>query len=217
MRYFLILFLIAASFLNAQDSTVTDKSFIEEKFEIALDDAGLYFTNCAAFFLSPLSADRADWLYAAGITGATVLLFTQDDEIRKIVGRNTLKQINGDWWDIPTVYGVVEYVNILSAGIYATGFLAEEDEVKATGRLLMETMTVSGITALFLRWFTGRIRPPYSFDHKDFQWFEPTEKYQSFPSGHAVVGVALSTVLAEQIDTWWSRTFFYGMAFLSSY
>jgi len=217
MRFALFLFFYAASIMYAQDSSDTDKSFIKEKFETAVQDAGLYFTNCSAFFLAPVSADRDDWFYAAGITGATVLLFSQDDEIRRLIGRNTLKPINGDWWDIPTVYGVVEYANIFSAAVYAGGLLSSEDKVKNTGRLLMETITVSGVTALFLRWLTGRIRPPYSNDHMDFQWFETTEKFHSFPSGHAVVGVALSTVLAEQIDTWWSRTFFYGMAFLSSF
>jgi membrane-associated phospholipid phosphatase len=208
---FLILF-TAAGF--SQDTTVAEKDYVN----IIYDDAMLYFKNCAAFFTSPIRADATDWMYAAGITGATILLLKYDDELLDYFGRDAWKPMNGDLWDIPTVYGVVEYSNVLSGGVYLAGLFLDDEKTKVTGRLLMETITVSGVTALALRYITGRRRPPYSpDDHMDFRWFETTEEFQSFPSGHAVVGVALSVILAERIDTWWSRSFFYGLAGLSSF
>jgi membrane-associated phospholipid phosphatase len=210
--FFLILLLINITSI-AQDSASVNKGI----FKIFYDDAWLFLDNSAAFFLSPLHADKQEWLYAAGITGTTLLLFNQDAKLRNFFGRNTLAPRNGDLWDIPTAYGVVEYSNVLAAAIYGYGLFAGNDKVRHTGRILAETITVSGVTALFLRYVTGRQRPPYTEDHMAFRWLKITEEFQSFPSGHAVIGVAISTVLAEQIDTWWSRTFFYGLAFLSSY
>jgi membrane-associated phospholipid phosphatase len=211
--FFLILLCISFADISAQDSSSADNSFVN----IIYDDALIYFGNCAAFFLSPLHADSRDWLYAGGITGTTLLLFNQDGKLRNFFGRNTIAPRNGDFWDIPTAYGVVEYSNFLIAAVYGYGLFAGEEKVRSTGRLLAETITVSGLTALLLRYATGRQRPPYTEDHMAFRWFQITEEFQSFPSGHAVVGMAISTVLAEQIDTWWSRTFFYGIGFLSSY
>jgi membrane-associated phospholipid phosphatase len=112
---------------------------------------------------------------------------------------------------------VVEYSNVLNVAVYAAGLFTENEHVRITGRIMLETITVSGLSALLLRYITGRERPPYTDDHLAFKWFGTTERFQAFPSGHAVVGCALSTVLAERIDTWWSRVFFYGIAGLSSY
>jgi membrane-associated phospholipid phosphatase len=211
--FFVIFLIVSINPVSAQDDSLSENSLVD----IVYEDAMLYFSNCAAFFLSPLNAGTTDWLYAGGITGANLLLFNQDGQLRKFLGRNTTAPRNGDLWDIPTAYGVVEYSNFLIAGIYGAGLLLDDQKVRSTGRILAETITVSGMTALFLRFATGRERPPYTQDHMAFRWFETTEQFQSFPSGHAVVGVAISTVLAEQIDTWWSRTFFYSLAFLSSY
>jgi membrane-associated phospholipid phosphatase len=213
MRSLFLIIILFTSVSFPQDSTGIIKRYADEIY----DDAMIYFSNCGAFFIAPFKAEPDELLVGAGVVGLNIALISQDAKLRKFFGRNTLNPMNGDLWDIPTVYGVVEYVNILSAGIYAAGLFTGETGVKNTGRVLMETITVSGLTALFLRYFTGRMRPPYTEDHNAFNWFELKEMNQSFPSGHAVVGVALSTVLAEQIDTWWSRTFFYGMAGLSSF
>jgi membrane-associated phospholipid phosphatase len=211
--FFVFILFITFIEINAQDSSNGNKGLVK----IVYDDALLYLGNCAAFFISPLHADATDFLYAGGITGGTLLLINQDGSLRKFFGRNTLSPRNGDLWDIPTAYGVVEYSNVLAAAIYGAGLLMDEEKVRHTGRILAEAITVAGVSALLLRYVTGRQRPPYTEDHKNFTWFKTSEEFQSFPSGHAVVGVVISTVLAEQIDTWWSRTFFYSIAFLSSY
>ncbi len=53
MRLILIILVFVFPYLHAQDSSAVGKNI----FETAFDDAGLYFTSCASFFLSPLSAE----------------------------------------------------------------------------------------------------------------------------------------------------------------
>jgi membrane-associated phospholipid phosphatase len=211
--FLLLIILFGIQNIYSQES----ESLINRYWNILYDDAFIYFGNCGAFFISPFYADTKDWLYAGGVTGTTLLLLNQDGELRRFFGRNTLSPRNGDFWDIPTAYGVVEYSNFLIAAVYGYGLFTGDDKIRSTGRILAETITVSGLTALFIRYVTGRQRPPYTHDHMNFKGFGIKEEFQSFPSGHAVVGFAISTVLAEQIDTWWSRSFFYSAAFLSSY
>jgi membrane-associated phospholipid phosphatase len=212
MRYlFLIIVFISTSY--SQDSLDSNKG-IGEKLK---DDAFLYVENCGAFFLSPFSAGTEEFLYAAGITGGTILLMTQDQYIKKQVGRTTIKTLNADFWDIPTTYGIIGYANIFSFGMYAAGLFSGEDNLRTTGRLLVESITVSGISVMLFRYIAGRVRPYYNEGPWAYRWFETSNEIQSFPSGHTTVAFAISTILAEQIDTWWSRVFFYGFSSLTAF
>ncbi|MCP5062744.1 MAG: phosphatase PAP2 family protein [Ignavibacteriae bacterium] len=82
--------------------------------------------------------------------------------------------------------------------------------------MIVQSLTYSGLTAMFVRMIAGRKRPPFTNDHLDFNGFETNNSFQSFPSGHTTVAFAFSTVLAEYFDTPWARIGFYGMAGLSA-
>jgi len=195
------------------DSTETSSSIAYQLGE----DAGIFLSDASSFFSAPLHFSGQQWLYAAGVAGGTGLLMASDQEIKDRVGRNTVNTLNGDFWDIPTRYGVVQYANIFSIATYATGLLAGSDDIRVTGRLLFESLSLSGVSVIVLRAIAGRSRP-YSGDGPwKFNWFTLDNNLQSFPSGHTVVAFALSTVFAERLDNVWARIGFYGMASLTAF
>ena len=85
--------------------------------------------------------------------------------------------------------------------------------------MLIQSLVYSGTVTMGLRYLLGRTRP---FSSKtgsqyEFTWFQSKGDTQSFPSGHTVVAFATSTILAEQIDTWWARAILYPFAALTAY
>lgn len=204
--------LLSLNSVMAQQNQIN--SSIGEKF---LNDAKIFFDDGISFFTAPFRFSSTDWLYTAGTVGGTYLLMHTDADVKSRIGRNTIKTLNRDFWDIPTSYGIVTYANIASLTTYAAGLFTGEDEVRKVGRLLFESISYSGILVMTARILAGRERP-YS-NKGPWKWTGPTldNEIQSFPSGHTTVAFAFSTVLAEYFDSIWFRIGFYGMTGLTAY
>ena len=198
--------------LYGGDSTATTsrRGVFGNDFAAVLHDAG-------SFFSAPFHFSNKEWHYTAGAAGATLFLMSVDRGIKNSVGNGARGTLNGDFLDLPTRYGVVTYANLFAVATYATGWIAGSDDIRVTGRLMFESLALSGITVISMRYIAGRARPYGDNGPWDFHWFETRNAVQSFPSGHATVAFAFSTVLAERIDTFWSRIAFYGMATLTAY
>jgi len=201
-----------ASFSFSQDSTNSEKS-ISENF---INDTKTGISDFLSFYTEPFNFSSTEWLYAAGIIGGTFLLFSVDQEITDEAGRETINTLNNDFWDIPTRYGITPYATVFSISTYAAGLFFNNDDIRITGRLLFESLTISGVGIIVIRYLAGRERPYYDKGEWAFKGFQTSNEFQSFPSGHTSVAFALSTVLAERIDNFWARLGFYGMATLTA-
>ena len=209
----LLIFFFTAFLFNlnyAQDSSQTVGS-------ILVDDAMIFLNDAGAFFTLPLHLSSTGWLYGAGITASTFLLISIDEEVKESVGRKTIQSLNNDIWDISTSYGVTTYASIFSGGVYAAGLISGNNDIRITGRLMLESLTYSGITVILIRYLAGRVRPYYNEGAWKFKGFQTNNEFQSFPSGHTVVAFGFSTILAERIDQLWSRIVFYGLASLTGF
>lgn len=206
---FLIYITIALNVVSAQNKSTIPEKLLDDGI-IFLKDAGIYFTY-------PLHMSGKEWLYAGGIAAGTYGLMYTDQAMKDAIGRETIKTLNGDFWDIPTYYGYIQYANIAALSTYGVGLFSGEDEVRKLGRMLFQSLSYSGITVMFFRTLFGRERPysgegPWAFTGISFD-----NDVQSFPSGHCTVAFSFSTVMAEYFDTIWSRLFFYGFASLTAY
>jgi len=206
-----ILFLLSSNCFS-QDSLDINKS-ISEKF---LDDTEIFISNFLSFYTEPFNFSSTEWLYTAGILGGTFLVVSVDQEITNEVGRVTINTLNNDFWDIPTRYGITPYAIVFSLSTYAAGLLFKNDNTRITGRLLLESLTISGVGIIAIRYLAGRQRPYYEKGEWAFEGFQSSNEFQSFPSGHTSVAFALSTVLAERIDNFLARLGFYSMAALTA-
>lgn len=207
---FTSLLLLSKTF--SQDTISAEKSIPEN----LMDDAKTVVKDFASFYTEPFNFSTTEWIYAAGIIGGTFLLFSVDQEITNAAGRETIQTLNNDFWDIPTRYGITPYATVFSLSTYAAGLFIGDDDIRVTGRLLFESLTISGVGIILIRYLAGRVRPYYNEGNWAFRGLQTDNEFQSFPSGHTSVAFALSTVLAERIDNIWARIGFYGMAALTA-
>ena len=198
---------------QGSDSTrthLTVHALLVHDVEVALGDAGSFFT-------APFHFSGTEWLYAGAVVGGTPFLMSLDESVRQKVGRSTVSSLNNDFWDIPTRYGIVTYANVFSIATYATGLFIRSDELRVSGRLMFEALSLAGVSVITVRYIAARSRP-YSDDGPwRFHGFTWSNEIQSFPSGHTTVAFALSTVLAERIDNIWARIGLYGLATLTAF
>ncbi len=207
-KQFLLCFLITG-FLSAQDN----KS-VAEKF---YDDVAIFIDDGATFFGAPLHFTTQDWIYTAGLASTTYLAMYADEEVKKRIGRSTVKTLNGDFWDGPTYYGYIQYSNALAITGYTVGLLTGYDELRNVSRVLFESLSYSGLLVMSVRILAGRERPYSDKGPWKFTGITMDNEVQSFPSGHCTVAFAISTSIAEYYDNNWLRAGFYSMALLTAY
>ena len=177
---------------------------------IALQDWGKYLTY-------PLHMSGGDWLIGGGAIGTGFLVSIADKKVTQQVSRGGSDDYHGDFWYFPTAYGFVLYSGAAAGGAYILGLITGDDKLRVTGRMLIESVGYSGSLSYVCKFIIGRERPYISDNQYRFKAFQTNEDYQSIPSGHTTFAFALSTVMAERIDTWWSRVFFYSLAGMTAY
>jgi membrane-associated phospholipid phosphatase len=205
-------FLLPSAHLRAQDSTPDSASVSP----LILQDVKLGLEDASSFFTAPLHFSDNEWLRSAAFIGGTAALFTLDDRIQRDLSNQGRKSLNGDIWDVPTVYGSAYFAVGLSLATYAAGLAGENEELRTTGRLLGESLVLAGVPSTVVKIVAGRRRPYAGEGPWKFHAFQLSDGSQSFPSGHATVAFAVSTVLAERIDNTWARIGLYGLASLTA-
>ncbi|HMQ78990.1 MAG TPA: phosphatase PAP2 family protein [Ignavibacteria bacterium] len=213
--------MLAFLFSNTySDSTITKSQLKPPKTTVIQDlgsDLKYFALDWGAFFAAPFSSSK-NMIWSSSVVAGTVLSSAVDKDFRKQFSVPGSSQYSGTFLDGPIAYGYVQYPSILGGAMYTIGLLARESELRKTGRMLIQSLVYSGTVTMALRYATGRHRPFSSSGNQyEFSWFNSAGDTQSFPSGHTVVAFATSTILAEQIDTWWARAVLYSFAALTGY
>ena len=205
--YIIILLSLAAGNILADDA---DSS--EYFYETLWKDFKTIGSDYAYFGNSVVNMDQYDCYYGLGIIGTGMLLFTIDEEVQTMALNNQTPS-STSIFDGFTQMGFVRYVDIFAGGIYLGGLVSGNDDIRSTGRLILENLILSGSITMIMRYSFGRARPYMDMGNLDFRFFSNNEDdFQSLPSGHATVAFATASILAGKIDTWWSYAGFYGLA-----
>lgn len=99
---------------------------------------------------------------------------------------------------------------------YLGGLIAGSDHIRVTGRLMGESLLLSGIVTGSLKVLLGRARPHAPLDPWNYQFLEFDDAFNAMPSGHATVAFALASVAAERIESVWIGSAFYSIAALTA-
>ena len=186
-------------------------------YHIVMSDAKIALDDGLSYWSAPARFSGRDWIIAGGATAGTIAVISADNHLYNVLSIETDDQLPRSPWEIPTYYGEFPYAGIFSAGIYTVGLFSGEKNIRVTGRLVLESLALSGSAVLALRFVTGRTGPGPNGNSRDFKAFHWDAERQAFPSGHSVAAFAMSTVLAEQIDNPFAWIGLYGMASLTAY
>jgi membrane-associated phospholipid phosphatase len=151
----------------------------------------------------------AAWLGAGALLGGALLL---DQGIR-----STLPEGGGASWTPLTEQlnhlGNPRYlVPALAAG-YAGGSLARVRGLPTGSAHVFAALVVAGVANGTVKYAVGRQRPAGG-ESLSFRPFNSSNRWQSFPSGHAVVAFSVAAAVSEEADRTWVSALSYGTASL---
>jgi len=181
-------------------------------------DFNQFTLETTKFVLKPFNWDSNDFLTAGGIILGTAIIMPFDEAVKSKMMEDRSYENKG-LMAFGTSYGDASPHLILGAGLLTYGYLAGNDYTKQFGFELLQAITYSGAVTLILKSAIGRGRPSAVDNAFTFSPFALTkgDAYQSFPSGHATVAFAVSTVFASKFESGWLKALCYTPAFITAF
>jgi membrane-associated phospholipid phosphatase len=167
-------------------------------------------------YSAPVRWSATGWsafmFFALAIAGC----FVADDVVRQwfATQHNAMRDAVfsfGHWYGTgkPTLY--------IFASLYLVGIMFGIAIIREKGLLIAESYLLSGIVTIAVKSLLGRWRPDTG--HGSLAFFPLTwgpNDHLSFPSGHATVAFALSSVIAGAYPHRWWQIFWYALAAITA-
>jgi membrane-associated phospholipid phosphatase len=191
-----------------EDKDVID--ILSDDFESTFDDIGFIVNDLVDF-------NSTSALRLGGVVVGTAALIPADMPVYNYIERNKVKESDTEeFLEVVDNFGTIPVADGLAIGIYLTGLIAQDESIRTTGRLLVETLILSGFSTITSRLIIGRSRPYNLKGSGTFKLFTLDYFYHSFPSGHITISFAMATLLSQRIDTWWAYSGLYSLAALNT-
>lgn len=208
---FLFLFIFNPGLFSQIVEANSDSSNIIHSFK---DDVTSVYNTGVRLISAPSDFDRKDWITLGSVAALTSAAFIFDEGNREFWQRNKTKTLD-DISELGRIYGEISYAAILSGSLFLGGKIFNSKDVSATGRMLIEGLIYAGLTTTIIKFTTGRSRPYKNEGNFNFNFFQTTNDYLSFPSGHSTVAFTLSSILSQRINNTYASVGLYSLAVIT--
>ncbi|PQJ72147.1 phosphatase PAP2 family protein [Polaribacter butkevichii] len=146
----------------------------------------------------------------AYVAAGTSALYLVDDHID-----NWANNWRGDvprWLaDYGNEYGSPNNNFMITGAVYLTGLISDNPKLRRTGVLLISSASASGLLQQISKRIVGRARPKADVGKGTFDplHFDRVFNYDSFPSGHVMLGFTNAYILAKHFDSPWIKAGLY--------
>jgi membrane-associated phospholipid phosphatase len=182
-------------------------STMGERFKSDVGDA---FDGSVHVFGRPLYWKGDDWLNFGYVIAGAAALSLIDKDVRGFFLRNQSKT-GDDLAKIGEFYGEPLMVVLITGSIYVIGNIADNEWARETAVIMTAALLPGGIYQTTAKISTGRARPYLELGNYYFDPFRMEEDYYSFVSGHTLVAMTTSLVLASRINNAIAKGFFYSL------
>jgi membrane-associated phospholipid phosphatase len=132
----------------------------------------------------------------AFLTAFTPLVAAGDDQLSGLICPSDGESRSASLDTYSDAAGV--YVIPLAAGLWATGYLADSEEIATVGRDVLVAQGLSLAACAVLKTTFGRARPTTGEGSARFRPFAFDDKYSSFPSNHTTVAFATAATVSTR-------------------
>lgn len=160
-----------------------------------------FLTNFKSDFgqvlVSPKNWKGRDLLNFSAVLGAGLLLYAVDQDVFQWIQDHSSSS-SEDISKVITHFGDGVLLVGLIAALYASGEISDNNSLRKTALLSLESWLTTGIIVRGLKFVTGRARPWTGESCQSFHPFSTRSRFSSFPSGHASSAFAVATIVADQ-------------------
>lgn len=152
--------------------------------------------------------DAAAVAGAAALLAGAALLDRRFDEAVPDGGGTRLEGAS----DALNHFGRPQNALVVLGGTWAAGKLADRPALSEGAAHVLAGLAVAGVANGALKYAVGRQRPETTDDPHRFRPFNGDNRFQAFPSGHAVVAFSLAASVSEEAKRPWVTALAYGTA-----
>jgi len=195
--------------LAGADSVVVKNGIIRR---IGRDGVNL-FSTIALTYAQPLHWQRRDFLYLGGTVLLTGVALLADEPVYRMMQRNRNRTFDaletaGDFLGQP------EHNYPFMLALWGTGVLINNEWLRDTGLMVIASVSASGLVQTISKEAVGRARPVTGLGSSYYKPFGGVA-FHSFPSGHTMLAIATSWVLARQVKWVPLKIVFYSVPVLT--
>jgi membrane-associated phospholipid phosphatase len=212
MRIFLVVCCFTfVQFINGQNVTPNlnfnkDRNF----WQTFTYDLGNMAGGMGYAYSRPLHWKKNEFKNFGYVAAGTSMLYVIDD--------NVDNWANGWRGDVPR--WLVDYGNdvgspnnnfMLTGAVYLTGLFTDNEKLRRTGVLLISSASAAGLLQQISKRIVGRARPKANVGKGVFDplHFDRVYNYDSFPSGHVMLGFTNAYAIAKQFKNPWIKAGLY--------
>lgn len=211
-RVFVLLFLFGNTFqLLSQNNTIDLKldqdRNLWQKFTY---DVGNMVGGMGYAYSRPLYWKQDQWTNFSFVLGGTAGLYLVDDEIDQWA--NQWRSDVPRWLaDYGNEYGSPNNNYMVTGLVYLTGLFTNDDKLRRTGVLLISSASAAGLFQQVTKRILGRARPRADRGGDVFKPFhlDRVRDFDSFPSGHTMLGFTNAYAIAKQFENPWVKAGIY--------
>jgi membrane-associated phospholipid phosphatase len=178
-----------------------------------------FFLSCKDDFLdvfvSPKEWKGKDLAKFSAIAGAGLLLYALEGDIHRW-NQDKKGPFSTKFFEFVTQFGDGYVLFGLMTALYATGEVFQQNSLRKTALLSLESWLTAGIIVRGIKIVSGRARPYTGESSHSFHPFSLRSSFNSFPSGHASSAFAVATVIAEQSEKVYIDILAYSIASLAA-
>jgi len=179
-----------------------------------MTDVSNAFTGSVHVISQPLHWQGDDWLTFGSIIAGAAALSIVDKDVRGFFMRNQGK--TGDAIaKVGEPYGEPLSVVLITGSIYLFGNIADDSWARETAIIMTAALFPGGIYQTTAKISAGRARPYLELGNYHFNPFRMEEDYNSFVSGHTLVAMTTSLVLASRINNTIAKGFLYSLGIIA--
>ena len=155
-----------------------------------------YYKGIGYIFSRPAHWKKKQLLTFGGVMTGTLLLTLADEPVYEFFRDNQGSLANdlekvGDFWGKP------QFGYLFAGGIYALGLGIGRESIRKLGVSSITAITVAGLVQTISKVVIGRARPGQDKGNWFFSPFTNKPGFHSFPSGHTIVAMTTSFVIAK--------------------
>lgn len=206
--FLLVLLLLLAQSGFCQDSESTN---VWKRFKSDVNDT---YKGSVHVISRPIYWQGEDWIKFGSVMAGAFVITLFEENIRNIFLRNKSKQFDNFFHTMGT-YGEPLTVVLLTGVIYTYGNIFNDNWSRETAVIMTATLLPGGIFQSISKYSVGRARPYLGLGNYHFEPFKMQEDYLSFVSGHTLVAMGTSIVLANRIKNPFVKGVLYSLGIMT--
>ncbi len=175
-----------------------------------------YYKGIGYVFSRPAHWKKKQLLTFGGVMTGTLLLTFADEAVFEFMWDNQ-SSLGDDFEKVGDFWGKPQFGYLFAGGIFALGLGIGHESIRKAGVSSITAITAAGLLQTISKIVVGRARPKQNKGNWFFSPFTNEAKYHSFPSGHTIVAMTTSFVIAKTVKSKVVKALFYTLGGITAW